>query len=60
MSPVTTIVVSFGEASVTDKILNDAFLNFISKTERDTLSLALNKDSFDEEILEDLIDLLTY
>lgn len=58
MSPVTTIVVSFGEASVTDQILNEAFLNYVSKTERDTLSIALTKDSFDEEILDDLIDLL--
>lgn len=56
MSPVTLIVVSFGEVSVTDKILNDAFLNYISKTERDTISLALNRDSFEEEVLDDLID----
>lgn len=33
-----------------------SFLNYISKTERDTLSLALNKDSF-EEVFDDLIDL---
>ncbi|XP_061180800.1 uncharacterized protein LOC133189443 [Saccostrea echinata] len=58
MSPVTTIVVSFGEASVTDKILNDAFLSYISKTERDTLSSALNKETFDEEMFDDLLDLL--
>lgn len=58
MSPVTLIVVSFGEVSVTDKILNDAFLNYISKTERDTISLALNRDSFEEEVLDDLIDFL--
>lgn len=57
MSPVSTIVVSFGEVSVTVKILNDAFFNYISKTERDTLSLALNKDSFQEEVFDHLKDL---
>lgn len=56
MSPVTTIVVSFGEVSVTVKILNAAFFNYISKTERDTLS-ALNKDSFQEEVFDHLKDL---
>lgn len=34
--------------------MNEAFLNYVSKTERDTLSIALTKDSFDEEILDDL------
>lgn len=52
ISPVTTIVVSFGEASITDKIVNDAVLNYISKKKG---TLALNKGCFDEEILEDLI-----
>lgn len=58
MSPVTTIAMSFGKASITDNILNDAFLNYISQTERETLVLALKKGKFDEELFDDLLDLL--
>ena len=58
MSPVTSIVLSFGEASITKKILNDAFLNYISQTERDTLVSSLKKENFDGELFDDLLDFL--
>ena len=57
-SPVTSIVLSFGEASITKKNLNDAFLNYISQTERDTLVSALKKENFDGELFDDLLDFL--
>lgn len=50
------IVVLFGEVLVIDKILNDVFFNYISKIERDIIFLVLNRDSFEEEVFDDLID----
>lgn len=52
------IVVLFGEVLVIDKILNDVFFNYISKIERDIIFLVLNRDSFEEEVFDDLIDFL--
>ncbi|CAC5385095.1 unnamed protein product [Mytilus coruscus] len=57
LSKVTTIVIAFGEETVTSADLFNYFLHFVSQTDRDLIQAAL-KDDLKGEDKDELLDLL--
>ncbi|CAC5379116.1 unnamed protein product [Mytilus coruscus] len=57
LSKVTSIVIAFGEETVTSADLFNSFLHFVSQTDRDLMQAAL-KDDLKGEDKDELLDLL--
>ena len=56
MSPVTSMMLSFGEASITKNILNDAFLKLHKPNRKGHFGFCIEKKNFDGELFDDLLD----